>query len=148
MSQWEAPARGSFFLLESILALRICIFLPIPGLPPSEVPDCWFCYLKYNSKNGIIRPRGYGQSKWPGQGLHASLISPGCGPLTAGCWLQAAGYRPPAAPPPTPGMSQGTMSPFLRTHKHYHGAQAFIHRETLITRTQNISRKHFVRVRF
>ena len=42
-------------------------------------------------------------------------------------------------------MSQGTMSPFLRTHKHYHGAQAFIHRETLTPRTQNISQKHFVR---
>ena len=55
---------------HTIAALYIiCIFLPIPGLPPSEVPDCWFYYLKYHSKNGIIRPRGYGQSKWPGQGL-------------------------------------------------------------------------------
>ena len=33
----EVPARRSFFFLESILTLRICIFLPNPGLRPSEV---------------------------------------------------------------------------------------------------------------
>ena len=34
----EVPARRSFFFLESILTLRICIFLPNPGPRPSEVP--------------------------------------------------------------------------------------------------------------